>query len=189
VEPLIRRAWRLILLWALVALGAALADARAQRVEASEATVKAAFLFKFAAYVEWPPATFASPDAPFVFGVVGADEGAAEIAKLAAGRTIEGHPVVVRRLKEGESPRGVHVLFLGRGASERQSVIARAAQQGGVLVVTETDRGLDGGSSINFITADDRVGFEVSLEAAEKNGLRISSRMLSVARRVVQRGG
>ncbi len=189
MEPLIRRALRLILPWAIVAYAAAWTDARAQRVEAPESTVKAAFLLKFAAYVEWPPTAFASPEAPFVFGIVGADEAGAEIAKLAAGRTIEGHPVVVRRLKEGESPRGVHVLFVGRGAGERQSMIARAAQLGGVLVVTETDRGLDGGSSINFVTAEDRVGFEVSLEAAERNGLRISSRMLSVARRVLQRGG
>jgi hypothetical protein len=65
--------------------------------------------------------------------------------------------------------------------------IVRAAQQSGALVVTETERGLEAGSSINFVLVDDRIGFEVSLDAAERSGHRISSRMLAVARRVVPR--
>lgn len=63
----------------------------------------------------------------------------------------------------------------------------RLAQQLGILAVTETERGLDNGATINFVTADERVGFEVSLASAERSGLRISSRMLAVARRVVPR--
>jgi hypothetical protein len=65
--------------------------------------------------------------------------------------------------------------------------VARAAQQNAALVVTEAERGLEAGGSINFVLVDDRVGFEVSLEAAERGGHRISSRMLAVARRVVGR--
>lgn len=180
---------RLARLFAFALLVAAMAPhAAAQRVEATEATVKAAFLYKFAGYVDWPAPAFAAPDAPFVFGVVGNDEVANELAKVSAGRQIGGHPVVVKRLRENEALRGIHVVFVGRAAADRLASLIRAAQQPALLIVTETERGLEAGSAINFVVADDRVGFEVSLDAAERNGLKISSRMLAVARRVLHRG-
>jgi hypothetical protein len=188
VEALSARLGRLLVFATL--LGAAMVpDAFAQRVEANEATVKAAFLYKFAGYVDWPAASFPAPDAPFVFGVIGNDEVAAELAKATAARQIGGHPVVVKRVREGEPLRGMHVVFVGRGVADRLSTLIRAAQLPALLVVTETERGLEAGSAINFVVADDRVGFEVSLDAAERNGLKISSRMLAVARRVLPSKG
>jgi hypothetical protein len=185
----IPRATRTLLhFFALVVLASFAVQVRAQDVVAPEASVKAAFLYKFAGYVDWPPTAFASPEAAFVFGVVGADEVATELTKVTSGRHIEGHPVAVRRLREGEALRGVHVLFVGRTAADRLAALIRAAQQPALLVVTETERGLEAGSAINFVMAEDRVGFEVSLPAAERNGLKISSRMLSVARRVLNKG-
>jgi len=162
------------------------AAAQPARLEASEASVKAAFLYKFPAYVEWPPAAFPAAAAPFVFGVLGQEDVAAELERLVAGRQWSGHPMTVKRL-EGDNVRGVHVLFVGRGAGDRVVNLVRAAQLPGVLVVTDNEKGFAAGSAINFVMQDDRVGFEVSPDAAERNGLRISSRMLAVARRVVQR--
>jgi uncharacterized protein DUF4154 len=186
VEGQVMMRWpRAILLYALLGLGSVLPHAHAQRAEATEASVKAAFLYKFAGYIEWPESLFTAPDAPFVMGVLGTDEVAADLARIVAGRAIGGHPVVVRRLKESESLKGVHFVFIGKGESARLASILRAAQQQGVLAVTENERGLEWGSAINFLVAEDRVGFEVSLDAAEKSGHRISSRMLQVARRVV----
>lgn len=156
------------------------------RGEATEASVKAAFIYKFASYVEWPAAAFPAPDAPFVFGVMGSDDVAAELERIAPGRKANGHPAAVRRLKEGDAVAGVHLLFVGRGQSNLRTVL-RAAQQPGTLLVTESERGLEMGSAINLVVADERVGFEVSVDAAERNGLMISSRMLNVARRVVSR--
>lgn len=162
------------------------ADAQPARLEASEASVKAAFLYKFPAYVEWPAHAFASPTAPFVFGVVGQEEVATELERLVAGRQWSGHPMVVKRI-DGDNVRGVQVLFVGRGASDRVTALVRAALAPGILVVTESQKGFAAGSAINFVIQDERVGFEVSADAAERSGLRISSRMLAVARRVVQR--
>jgi hypothetical protein len=156
------------------------------RLEATEGSVKAAFLYKFPGYVEWPPSAFPSSTAPFVFGVMGHDDVAAELERLVAGKQWFGHPMSVRRV-ENDNLRGLNVLLVGRGAGDRPGVLARAAQLPGLLVVTENDRGIPAGSAINFVVHDERVGFEVAPEAAERNGLRISSRMLSVARRVVQR--
>jgi hypothetical protein len=174
------RAARAVVLWALLAPAAAVAQA------ATEHAVKAAFLYKFAGYVEWPDSAFAAADAPFVIAVAGADEVAAELEKLVPGRTVNSRRIAVRRLKEGEGPQGSHVLFVGGHvpmASARAMV--RAAQQAGALTVTDT--GLESGAAINFVVGDNRVAFEVSLDAAERGGHRISSRMLAVARRVVQR--
>jgi hypothetical protein len=178
-----RAASWLMFLAALVSQDGAQAQGR---VEASEASVKAAFLYKFASYIEWPPAAFASADAPFVFAVAGSDEVASELERIAAGKSVQGHPAAVRRVREGEGPAGAHVLFVGRGQGNLRALV-RAAQQPGTLVVTEGERGLELGGAINFVIVDDRVGFEISVDAAERNGLKISSRMLNVARRVVQR--
>ncbi|MGZ5085245.1 MAG: YfiR family protein [Usitatibacter sp.] len=176
-------------LLACIALCAALAAfaAQAQRAEAPETSVKAAFIFKFGGYVEWPPTAFASPDAPLVIGIVGSDEIAAELERVVPGRQVAGHPVIARRMKEGESLRGLHMLFVGRGEAAHMQQWLRAAQAQGVLAVTEAARGLEMGSAINFVTLDDRVGFEVSLDSAEKSGYKISSRMLAVAKRVIPR--
>lgn len=170
--------------WWPLLLAAFASQAWAQ--QASEASVKAAFLYKFASYVEWPAATLPNPPSPFVFGVVGSDDVASELERIVPGKSVQGHPAVVRRVKEGEPLSGVHVLFIGRGQSNL-SALLRASQQPGVLTVTESERGLEMGSAINFVVSGDRVGFEVSVPSAEANGLKISSRMLNVARRVVSR--
>jgi hypothetical protein len=174
------RTLRSSFLAALVALCAASAHAQ----QASEATVKAAFLYKFVGYAEWPATAFAAPDAPVVIAVSGNDEVAAELEKLVPGRNVTGRAEPRRRLREAESPRGVHMVFIGRGAPNPAATV-RAAHQGGALVVTEN--GLEQGGAINLIPVEDRIGFEVSLESAEKSGVRLSSRMLTVARRVVAR--
>ena len=167
------RAW-LALTLALAQAGVAVAQL------SSEPAVKAAFLYKFAAYIEWPaPST---PDAPFVIATLAADEVAAELAAMLPGRAVAGRPAIVRTVREGESLQGVQILFIGKRAGEARGAI-KAAQQHGVLTVTETT--LDAGATINFVTAENRVAFEVSLEAAERSGHKISSRMLAVARRVV----
>jgi hypothetical protein len=147
----------------------------------SEPSVKAAFLFKFAGYIEWPSPP--PPGAPFVIATLAADEVAAELARILPGRSVAERPAVVRVVREGDSLAGVQILFIGRRAGEARKAI-REARALGVLVVTETS--LEAGGAINFVVAEDRVGFEVSLEAAEKGGHRISSRMLGVARRVAK---
>jgi hypothetical protein len=167
-------------------LAAGLLPASVAAQQATEASIKAAFLYKFTGYIEWPANAFTAPDAPFVIGITGSEEVAVELERLVPGRSINNRPVVVRRFREDEPPKGAHIVFIGRGEPNVRAVV-RAAQQNGALAVTETERGFEAGSSINFVLVDDRVGFEVSLDAAERSGHRISSRMLAVARRVVGR--
>ena len=149
-----------------------------------EQRIKAAFLYKFAGYVDWPAASFARSDTPFTIAVVGADPLAAELSQAVAGRTVNDRPVAVRRLKPGESLDGVHILFVGKGENARLAQLVKTAQTRSVLTVTESEGALAHGSVINFVLDDRRVRFEISLDSAEKSKLRLSSRLLAVAQQV-----
>jgi hypothetical protein len=148
---------------------------------------KAAMLYKFLGYVDFPGGPL-DPGVPYVVGVVGADDVADELARLALGRTVNHHGVVVRRLHDGDSARDVHLLFIGAGDGASEQALVKAAALAGAMSVTESATGIACGSVINFVLVDDRVRFEVSLAAAEKNKLKLSSRLLSVAH-AVQKGG
>lgn len=154
-----------------------------------ERSVKAAFLYKFLSFVEWRPGTFPDGASPIVLGVYGPDSFADELRRLVAGRPVESRSVEVRTLRRGEAVRGLHVLFVGVDETAQLPVLTRSAQENGVLVVGEGDRALLLGSSISLVVADGRVRFDVSLSAAEKAGIRLSSRLLAVARTVRSGGG
>jgi hypothetical protein len=151
-----------------------------------EHEVKAAFLFKFLSFVEWPQAALGAAGAPLVIGVAGAEDAAAALEQMSAGRSVQGRPLEVRRLREGEPAAGVHMLFLARGQTPRLRELARAAPGQPLLIVCEWDSALDQGAAVNFVRAEGRVRFEVALDAAERRNLRISSRMLGVALNVRQ---
>lgn len=162
---------------AVLALAAMLVPACAAEI-GSERAIKAAFVSKFIGYVEF--SGHAAP-APLVIGVAGADDIARELTRIVGARSINGRPVSVRSLGAGDRLDAVHVLFVGLGASERADRLLRAAADAGILTITESADALRHGSVINFRIVDDRVRFEVSLGAAEKARLKLSSRLLSVA--------
>lgn len=147
---------------------------------ASEERVKAASLYKFLNYISWPSASFMRPEAPYVIGVAGADEVADNLEQLVAGHRVADRQVAVRRMRISEPLTGIHVLFVGKADRHRLPQILRHLQGQPVLVVTEGDAGTAGGM-INFRVVDERVRFEVALEAVEKAGLKLDSRMLAVA--------
>ena len=149
-----------------------------------ERRVKAAFLYQFIPYVDWPSAALGSPDEPIVIAVVGSDETVAELTEVIGGRTTKGRAVVVRRWRESDLAGGAHIVYVRRSESARLPAIARAAQASGTLVVSETEGALGLGSMINFQIVDGRVRFDVALPPVEAAGLRISSRLLAVARDV-----
>jgi len=179
------RLWRIAAAWLLALLAPAAAWAQPATPQ-RESAVKAAFLFKFGAFVEWPPGAFGRADEPLVIGVSGNDEVAADLEQLAAGKTVEGRRVQTRRIAEDGSMRGVHILFLGKRAAGRLRE-AIAAAPGPALLVTEQDDALAAGSVINFSVEGGRVRFAVSLVAAEARGIRLSSRLLAVAQAIDRR--
>jgi len=159
--------------------------ALAQTEARAEIQIKAAFLYKFGGFVEWPPTAFAQPDTPFTIGVLGADALAGELEEIASGRTVQGRRVAVRKLRRGEALGGLHVLFVGQSEGARLAEILQGVKGQALLVVTESEGALAQGSMINFVAVEDKVRFDVALPQAERGQLKISSRLLSVARKVI----
>ena len=171
---------RVLLLVVFAGFSASLAQAAQYSVEA----VKAAYLFRFAQYVEWPDAPAGTP---FVIAVSGADDVAVHLERLLPGMTVAGRQAVVRRVTRAQDLEGVHILFIGANAFARTRALRARAIEKPILVVTESENGIDGGAVINFIEVDRNLRFEISLNAADRSGLRINSALLSVAARVERR--
>ena len=174
------------------ALPSAPAFAQGATSQALERRVKAAFLYKFLGYADFPAASFADSASPLTIGVIGSDEMASELAQVVAGRQVRGRAIVVRTLREGE-PGQVHLLFVAGSDNARSARILRAALASSaatsttaLLPVTECELGLQYGSVINFRIIEERVRFDVSLDSAERNNVKLSSRLLTVANRVVK---
>ncbi|MEO6462671.1 MAG: YfiR family protein [Candidatus Eisenbacteria bacterium] len=153
-----------------------------------ERRVKAAFLYKFAGYVDWPAPAFRGPGDPLVIGVIGDDALADELERLVQGRRSAGRLVQVRRIENTGEPGDVHLLFLGRSHAQRAGEAVQAIRQRPVLLVSESPGALQQGSMINFVIGEGRVRFEVDLDATKRNGLGLSSRLLTVARTVTAKG-
>ncbi len=166
---------------ALAWLGLAFFCAAAAQPQEHE--VKAAFLFKFLSFVEFPGAALPA-NAPLAIGVVASEELAAELEQIVAGRSVDGRRVQVSRVREGEPWSGLHLVFFGRGEAARLRELQRLAPQQPMLVVCDWDGALDAGAVVNFVRSEGRVRFDVALDHAERRGLRISPRMLAVARTV-----
>ena len=143
--------------------------------------IKAAFLYKFLGYVEWPPGVLGPSTAPIGIGVLGNDAIANELRTMVAKRRVGQHPIEVRAVAEASALDGVRLLFIGSGEIAALARLASDAHRRSVLLVTDFDRALEDGSVINLVVVDNRVRFEVSLAAAERSGLKLSSRMLGVA--------
>ncbi len=155
--------------------------------ELAEYQIKAAFLYRFGNYIEWPQEAFARTDSALVIGVLGADFVADELARTVGGRNVSGRPITVRKLRRGDAVAGVHMLFIGRSEDARLPDLLAATKGRAVLTVTESDPTSTPSSVINFIVIDDKVRFDITLEPADQGNLKISSRLLAVARKVIGR--
>jgi uncharacterized protein DUF4154 len=175
-------------LWIVAGFAAAALSppAAAQPAAPTADQVKAAYLHKFAGYVDWPPAVFADPATPFRIGIVGADGVYSELVRLVAGRTVQGRAVEVRHLAPGDAAEGapIHVLFVGKGVGAETAAIVGAYRRRPVLTVTELPRGGEAGATLNFVESEKRVRFDAAPAIAERGGLRLSSRLLAVAEHV-----
>ncbi len=151
----------------------------------SEAAVKAAYLYRFAGFVDWPDE--ASSSEPFTIAVLGSPAVARELKGLLPNHYVNSRPAQVREVTGVRDLGRPQILFVGAGYANALRVIMPAVGREPMLLVTDEDDGLNQGSVLNFVTVDQRVRFEVSLTAADRLQLKISSELLAVAVRV--RGG
>lgn len=159
-----------------------LVTAQEQPTAVSERSVKAAFLYKFASYVQWPGAS--RDDVPLTIGILAPNDFARELTEITANRTVANRPIRVRRVGANDSLDGLDILFIGREEDRRLAEVLAVAGMRPILTVTETAGAIADGSIINFTVDQDRVRFEVSLDAAERSQLKLNARLLAVAQQV-----
>jgi hypothetical protein len=147
----------------------------------TEDAVKAAYLYRFAGYVKWPDDAMGPH--PFVIDVLGAPGVARELRNLVPGHMINNDLPQIREITRLQELGAAQILYVGAGHDEFLRVLAQNDNLH-MLVVTDDERGLELGSVLNFVTVDKRVRFEISLTAADRAHLKISSELLSVAIRV-----
>ena len=148
----------------------------------SEDAVKAAYLYRFAGYIDWPADALA--DTPFTIAVVGAPGVAGELQRLLPAHPINKGIAQVRQINRVQDVGSAQILFVGRGHADFLRALKSSGARRSTLLVTDEEGGLDSGSMLNFLTIDRRVRFEISVTAAERAQLKISSDPLSVAVRI-----
>lgn len=171
--------------WAVMALLMA-SGMVALAAEPMEYAVKAAYLSKFGAYVEWPGSAFASPSSAINLCIVGDDPFGNLIDEAVGAQQGTGRGIVVRRLKSIGRDSGCHIAYLGGDA--RVSASTEGLKGGNVLVVTDGHNASADAGAIQFVLKGSRVRFTIDEEIASLNGLGISSKLLSLALSVKQKG-
>lgn len=157
--------------------------------DSSEYLIKAGFIFNFAKFVEWPQTTFSQPDSPIVIGILGTDPFGAIIDQIVQDKKIGGRGFVVKRLKWGADLKDLKeckILFVGASEKAHIDELVQIVRWLPILTVGETPGFAERGGVIRFVLEDNRVRFEVNVEAARQAGLTISSRLLTLARIIQQ---
>jgi|SRR5450432_1306688 hypothetical protein len=155
---------------------------RAAAIEPLEYKVKAAFLLNFTKFIEWPAAAFGESDSPIVICVLGDDPFGSTLDQTVAGEVVNGRGVAVQRIKEAPSPKSCQVLFVSRPEKDVLKILPGGGS--GILTIGEGESFVHDGGMIAFVVENRRVRFSINQTAAENAGLKLSSRLLSVARSV-----
>jgi hypothetical protein len=173
------RGWRPALLAGVLVLaipGLAWPGATVETGAVGDAQVKAAFLFNFTRFIEWPAPT----DRPLVIGVAGDVAFADVVSRTVSGRSVNGRAFQTRRLEIGDDPSSCHVVFIGVMQPHDTAELMRRVR-GPVLTVGDTVQFLRDGGIVRFYVEHGRVRFEISHKNAEAAGLKISSSLLRLA--------
>jgi hypothetical protein len=153
----------------------------AQASPPSEYQIKAAFLYNFAKFVEWPPQAFAGPRSPIIVGVLGKNVFGNDLERTIRDKTVNNHPFQFKEFHSVEEATNCQILFISASEKDRLPGILNDLRGTSVLTVSETAQFTEAGGMINFVLEDNRVHFQINDAAAKKAGLKISSKLLSLA--------
>ena len=157
--------------------------------DSSEYLIKAGFIYNFAKLVEWPSTAFAQPDSPIVIGILGDDPFGATLDKIVTDKKINGRGFAVKRLRWGKDLkdlRDCNILFVSSSEKEHMDSVVDAMKWLPVLTIGDAPGFAKRGGIVNFTVEDNKVRFEVNVEAAKHADLTISSRLLTLAKIVQQ---
>jgi hypothetical protein len=148
----------------------------------TEYEVKAAYLYYFAKFVEWPNSFFPAADSPIVIGILGEDPFGSALEEAVNGKTVQNRRIAIRRLHTLESVRSCHILFLSFIEPNRYLQVFEQLNNSHVLTVCEYGAKEQESCMINFVLEGGRVQFDVDVEKAHNAGLQLSSKLMMVAR-------
>jgi hypothetical protein len=153
-----------------------------QEREAPEYEIKAAFLYNFAVFVEWPLSTFPDGGSPFVVGVVGRDPFGPVLEESFRGKNVGGRPLAIKRVADVKDLGACHLVFVPASEREKMPRILESLKGTSTLTVGESDGFASGGGCIGFYAEGRKIRFGINLHAVERAGLKVSSKLLRLAR-------
>lgn len=174
---------RAVVLMAVAAYAAGITPATLAQ-NATTGEVKAAFLYNFARFTEWPADAFDDPAAAFVIGVAGDEVLRQTVEHLTRGKAISGRALRTRHVKETQDVPGVQILFIGGTSASRAAELVKEAGTRPILTVGDVERFCQKGGMIAFQIEQNRVRFEVQIDATESARLKVSSRVLTLAKAI-----
>jgi hypothetical protein len=179
--------WLALRWWALLLAAALFSGAGLMAAEngvlVRDYEVKAAALLQFPGFIEWPPEKLPRATDPIVILVAGEGPIFGALEGLAHGRSVDRHPLVIRRWTRSEGLKDCHVLYIGPGESEHLKELTASAASSGVLLVGEGQPFLEVGGMVGFLIESGNVRFDVNRAAVESAGLKISSKLLAIVKR------
>ena len=176
----LRAAGRILFVLALGVLSNAFAAA--QSGQPSEYEVKGAFLFNFTKFVEWPESSFRDAQAPIVIGIIGDDPFGDSLLRIVGGQKAQGRAIVIIKYRRGDDLRRSQILFVSASERQHSAEILASLQDASVLTVSDIDGFAEAGGMMQFIVQENRVHFIVNLDAATQSKLRVSAKLLALAR-------
>lgn len=174
-------------IWLAICTIAAPSSTPAIRAEpVSEYQVKALFLYNFAKFVEWPPGTFSSPRDPITLCIFGEDPFGGELDKAVNGKTVNNRELSIVRIARAPGAKSCQIAFIGSSDKRQASTFINSLSSAGALTVGDASGFTRWGGIIKFAMEDNMVRIEINIIAAERARLKISARLLKVAKVVVQ---
>lgn len=168
------------LVFSLVSAGSLGANSTAE-----EYSVKAAFLFHFAQFIDWPGETFKDASSPLTYCTLGDDPFHGALDASLSGKTVGTRPIRVLHFKQQKDIQGCQILFIGPVEKTALSGVLASLNGNAVLTVGESDQFVETGGMIGFLLEESKIRFEINLDAAEHAKLKISSRLLALAKTVI----
>jgi hypothetical protein len=173
----------------LISLAATAPRAHAQDADSSEDLIKAGFIYNFASLVQWPSSSFSQADSPIVIAVLGEDHFGVTLDHVLQGKKIDGHPFVIKRFrsvpeltKSVANPRECQILYVSSSSMPHPSEAIQVVRGLPILTIGAIPGFATSGGIINFVLENNRIRFEVNVQAAKDADLNISSRLLALAR-------
>ncbi|WP_372864662.1 YfiR family protein [Spongiibacter sp.] len=149
-----------------------------------EKRVKAAYIFNFTRFIDWPDSAFASADSPLVVCVASDREIAVTLNSLLAGKQKSGRPLLSSLVLRAEDAEGCHVLYIAADGEQEQRRWLRVPGNRHTLTIADNATFLERGGVVGFALVDGKLRFDISQPHAQGAGLKISSKLLNLARRV-----